>query len=116
MKKMMILFFLILFCVSATFVGAQTKPVLTQINFLVSGNPVTQTGNGDVTVELQFDGPMNELVSPTVKFGLDQSFPLTLPTSGSGWFPGNIWQGFFTVSSLNPSTADGEYIFSGLRC
>ena len=62
-KKMMILVFLILFGVSATFVGAQIKPVLTQINFLVSGNTVTQTGNGDVTVELQFDGPMNETVS-----------------------------------------------------
>ena len=111
MKKMMILVFLLLFGVSATFVGAQIKPVLTQINFLVSGNTVTQTGNGDVTVELQFDGPMNETVSPTVKFGLDQSLLLILPTSGSGWFPGNIWQGFFTVSNLNPSTADGEYIF-----
>ena len=111
MKKMIALFFLILFFVSATFVGAQTKPVLIQINFLVSGNTVTKTGNGDVTVELQFDGSMNETVSPTVKFGLDQNFALTLPTSGSGWFPGNIWQGFFTVSNLNPSTSDGEYIF-----
>ncbi len=61
MKEMMVLFLLILFGVSAPFVDAQTKPVLTQINFLVSGNPVTQTGNGDVTVELQFDGQFSPL-------------------------------------------------------
>ncbi|MCH8954697.1 choice-of-anchor D domain-containing protein [candidate division KSB1 bacterium] len=111
---MMILVFLILFGVSATFVGAQTKPVLTQINFLVSsGDTVTETSNGRVTVELQFDIqiPMNETVSPTVKFGLDQSFPLPLLTGSSVWSPGNIWHGDFIVSNLNPSTADGEYIF-----
>ena len=111
---MMILVFLILFGVSATFVGAQTKPILTQINFLVSsGDTVTETSNGRVTVELQFDIqiPMNETVSPTVKFGLDQSFPLPLLTGSSVWSPGNIWHGDFIVSNLNPSTADGEYIF-----
>jgi len=112
--KLTMLFYLLLFSVSATFVGAQTKPVLTQINFLVSsGDTVTQTSNGRVTVELQFDIqiPMNETVSPTVKFGLDQSFPLPLLTGSSVWSPGNIWHGDFIVSNLNPSTADGEYIF-----
>ncbi|MCH8020155.1 choice-of-anchor D domain-containing protein [candidate division KSB1 bacterium] len=114
MKKMTTLFYVLLFSVSATFVGAQTKPVLTQINFLVSsGDTVTETSNGRVTVELQFDIqiPMNETVSPTVKFGLDQSFPLPLLTGSSVWSPGNIWHGDFIVSNLNPSTADGEYIF-----
>jgi len=111
MKKMMILFFLILFGVSAIFVGAQTKPLLEEINFLVSGNTVTETGNGDVTVELKFDCTMNETISPTVKFGFDESFFLILLMSGSGWFLGNIWQGFFTVSNLNSSIDDGEYIF-----
>ena len=37
MKKMTTLFYLLLFSVSATFVGAQTKPLLEEINFLGLG-------------------------------------------------------------------------------
>ncbi len=116
MKKIFTICLLTNIFVSANLLEAQTKPVLADINFLVSGQSVSTTGNGNVTVELQFDIPMDELIDPIVKFGLDESFPLTVPTSGSGWFANEdslfyIWQGYFTISDINPSTADGEYIF-----
>ncbi len=92
-------------------VGAQNKPTLTEINFLVSGNQVEQTGNGDVTVEITFDRPMNQSVDPVVKFGLSEPFSLTVPKKGNGWISATLWQGFFTVSDNNPQTGDGRYIF-----
>jgi len=110
MKKMTTLFFLCLFGVSATFVGAQTKPVLTDIKFLVNGLEVNTTSFEDIRVELLFDIPMNQTFTPTVKFGLSDPYPLTV-SAGQGWISSTLWQGLFTVSKSNPQTGDGEYIF-----
>ncbi|MFQ5604923.1 MAG: choice-of-anchor D domain-containing protein [bacterium] len=92
--------------------GAQvTKPTLTEINFLVDGQSVTTTSNGDVTVELKFDRSMNTAVDPVVKFGLSAPYALNVPKKGNGWISPTLWQGFFTVSGNNPETSDGKYIF-----
>lgn len=106
------LFFLCgaLSCLCAIRLGAQDKPLLTGINFLVSGQSVETTSNGDVTVELTFDKPMDQTLNPVVKFGLSGPFDLTVP-EGQGWISGTLWQGFFTVSDNNPQTGDGKYIF-----
>ncbi len=90
--------------------GAQTKPKLTAINFLVSGQEVDSTAFADVTVELQFDMDMDSTEIPQVKFGLLEPYSLTVP-EGSGWLTRRLWQGFFTVSNSNPNTGDGLYLF-----
>jgi hypothetical protein len=86
------------------------KPQLTEINFLVDGQPVDTTSNGDVTVELKFNESMNTTIDPLVKFGLGEQLDLTVP-EGQGWISPTLWQGFFTISNNNPETGDGEYIF-----
>ncbi len=86
------------------------KPELIEINFLVDGQSVDTTSNGDVTVELKFNESMNTTIDPLVKFGLGEQLDLTVP-EGQGWISPTLWQGFFTVSNNNPETGDGEYIF-----
>jgi hypothetical protein len=111
MKNVVIQSTLGLLLLSSVLLNAQTKPNLTEINFLVSGVPVNATGNGDVTVELKFDRTMNTEIDPIVTFGLEEPFELNVPKKGNGWISNTLWQGFFTVSANNPETDDGEYVF-----
>lgn len=97
-------------CASAS-LWAQAKPKLTQINFYdVASQKITCSGGGAVTVELLFDQNMSNAASPTIKYGRNGNYNLTLPLNGK-WENEKLFQGSFTVTPNVPSEPDGEYRF-----
>lgn len=100
----------VIFLLSAAGLSAQTRPQLTDVKFLIDGQPVTETSYEDIRVQLIFDRQMDPNISPTVKFGLSEPFEFNVP-EGQGWISETLWQGLFTVSDANPGADDGEYNF-----
>ena len=89
------------------------KPQLIEVNFLKDGNPVTSTGNGDIRLELKFDQAMQDTITPTITFGLDEPYNISLNFNQSLWTgnPVTVWQGTLTISANVPQTEDGYYTF-----
>ncbi|MCH8019642.1 hypothetical protein IH785_07265, partial [candidate division KSB1 bacterium] len=108
MKKMIVPYFSLAFCICATMLGAQPK--LNEINFLglAAVEPDGQANLEEiVTVELKFNTSMDTTTNPAVRMGLQQPFTLNVPAVGQGWTSTQVWQGFFVVSNNVPETADG---------
>ncbi|RMD92358.1 MAG: choice-of-anchor D domain-containing protein [Calditrichaeota bacterium] len=110
MKKWIVILFAFAFALSRGDANAQTKPKLIDVQFLQGGLPVQQATFGDVRVELKFDLEMNITIDPSVKYGLNETYGLTLPVKGK-WQDNKLWVGTFTVSNNVPSTGDGLYYF-----
>ena len=112
MKKMIVSYFSLAFCICTTMLGAQPK--LNEINFLGLG-VVGLDGQANleeiVTVELKFNTSMDTTTNPAVRAGLQPPFALNVPAVGQGWTSLRVWQGFFVVSNNVPETSDGEYTF-----
>ena len=111
MKRLAIVFTLALGLCGSANVWAQAKPKLTQLNFYnASAQPITCSGGGVVTVELVFDQNMSNAITPTIKYGRNGKYNLTLPLNGK-WENNTLFQGSFTVTPNVPSEPDGVYRF-----
>lgn len=113
MKRLVSLFTLAVLMYGSTGVWAQEgdKPVLTQMTFYnVSGQKILCSSGGYVSVELLFDKAMTGNLKPTIKYGRNGNYNLTLPLDGD-WENNTLYQGAFTVSPNVPSEPDGEYFF-----
>ncbi|MEK7729247.1 MAG: hypothetical protein AAB354_12600, partial [candidate division KSB1 bacterium] len=111
MKRLAFIFTLALMVCGSASVWAQAKPKLTQINFYnATAQSITCSGGGAVTVELLFDQTMSNAVNPTIKYGRNGKYNLTLPLNGK-WENNTLFQGSFTVTPNVPSEPDGEYRF-----
>jgi len=100
MKRLLLL--VILFILGFVNIG-HTQPTLTNIEFYVNGIPGDRTGYGIVTIELLFDSTMNQIIDPTIDYGLiGENYPLNLPVGGR-WENNRLWQGSFSITTNSGS-------------